>query len=162
MYKKLKFVSINPDYCNYLRKYDSKVCFNDHNKESRPFIGILFSMGELEYFVPLSSPKKKHDYIKNKLDCIKILDGKYGVININNMIPVSKNNYNELNISLIPDTNRRYLLIKQARWMSSHKYNIINNAKTLYNLYKCNLLPVGIQKRCCDFTLLEYWGRYYK
>ena len=45
------------------------------------------------YFAPLSSPKVKHKNMKNVLDLIKINDGIYGVVNINNMIPVRDDNY---------------------------------------------------------------------
>ena len=38
----LRIVRVNTDYCDYLRKYDNKVAYNKHEKELRPFIGILF------------------------------------------------------------------------------------------------------------------------
>ena len=41
-----------------------------------------------EYFAPLSSPKPKHQLIKRQIDIVKINDGKYGVVNLNNMISV--------------------------------------------------------------------------
>lgn len=30
--------TIDTDYCDYLRKYDSKVPYNKEDKESRPFL----------------------------------------------------------------------------------------------------------------------------
>lgn len=42
MYKNLKIVKIDYNYCNHLRKYDNKVIYNSVGKELRPFIGILF------------------------------------------------------------------------------------------------------------------------
>ena len=41
------------------------------------------------YYAPLSSPKEKHIKLKPKLGLLKINYGKYGVINFNNMIPVT-------------------------------------------------------------------------
>lgn len=38
MYKKLKIVKVDSKYCNYLRKYDSKIPYNAGIKELRPFI----------------------------------------------------------------------------------------------------------------------------
>ena len=93
MYKKIKIVKVDSDYCNFLRKYDDKVSYNAGNKELRPFVGILFTVNNCEYFAPLSSPKPKHIKLKNTLDLIKINDGIYGVVNFNNMIPVTNNNY---------------------------------------------------------------------
>ena len=90
MSDKFKIVKIDYNYCDYLRKFDNKVCYNAGVKELRPFIGVLFQINSKEYYAPLSSPKNKHKVLKNKLDLIKIDDGKLGVININNMIPVNK------------------------------------------------------------------------
>ena len=86
MYKNLKIVKVDSNYCDYLRQFDNKVPYNYNNKELRPFIGILFKVEDVEYFAPLSSPKEKHKKIRNTLDLIKIKDGKYGVVNINNII----------------------------------------------------------------------------
>ena len=58
--EKLILVRIDSKYCDYLRKYDSKVPYNFNEKELRPFIGILFRIDKLMYFAPLSSPKPKH------------------------------------------------------------------------------------------------------
>ena len=88
MYKKLKIVKVDSKYCNYLRKYDSKIPYNAGIKELRPFIWVLFKVNKLEYFVPLSSPKPKHLTLKNTIDLIKISGGEYGVINFNNNISI--------------------------------------------------------------------------
>lgn len=112
MYRNIKIVKVNSDYCDYLRKYDDKVVFNFGNKKLRPFVGILFTIGKIEYFAPLSSPKIKHKKLKNTIDLIKINDGRYGVVNFNNMIPVMPNNYEifdlnkkEIDSSKIKDMN---------------------------------------------------------
>lgn len=89
----LKIVRVNPEYCDYLRKYDNKVAYNKNEKELRPFIGILFKIDTCEYFAPLSSPKLKHKNMKNTVDFFKIKDGELGAVNFNNMIPVMKRDY---------------------------------------------------------------------
>ena len=89
MYRNLKIVRVDSHYCNFLRNFDSKVSYNAGFKELRPFIGVLFKINDCEYFAPLSSPKVKHKKLKNTLDMIKIKDGEYGVINFNNIIPVT-------------------------------------------------------------------------
>ena len=45
-----KLVKIDYMYCDYLRKYDKRVVYNKGKKELRPFIGVLFSIGDKEYF----------------------------------------------------------------------------------------------------------------
>ena len=59
MYNKFKIVKVDSKYCDYLRQFDNKVPYNAFNKELRPFLGILFIVNDVEYFVPLSSPKEK-------------------------------------------------------------------------------------------------------
>ena len=71
MYKNLKIVKIDSNYCNFLRNYDKKVPYNAGSKELRSFVGILFMVEKFEYFAPLSSSKPKHQTIKNTLDIIK-------------------------------------------------------------------------------------------
>ena len=70
MYKNFKIVKIDYKYCDYLRKYDSKVPYNAGTKDLRTFIGVLFMVEKCEYFAPLSSPKEKHKKLKNTLDLI--------------------------------------------------------------------------------------------
>ena len=99
MLKKIQIVKIDSNYCDYLRQYDNRVPYNAGIKELRPFISILFKVENCEYFAPLSSPKPKHSKLLNTLDVIKIADGKLGIINFNNMIPVYKNNYQLLDLN---------------------------------------------------------------
>jgi hypothetical protein len=42
-----KIVKIDSDYCDYLRKFDNKVCFNAGVKNLRPFIGVLFVVEDM-------------------------------------------------------------------------------------------------------------------
>ena len=93
MIRNFKIVKVDYKYCDYLRQFDNKVSYNAGVKELRPFIGILFVVENCEYFAPLSSPKVKHMKMKNNLDIVKIAGGRYGVVNFNNMIPVTPKNY---------------------------------------------------------------------
>ena len=60
MKERLILVKLDSKYCDFLRNYDNKVPYNYNEKELRPFIGVLFRIGNLMYFAPLSSPKTKH------------------------------------------------------------------------------------------------------
>ena len=55
--------------------------------EMRPFIGILMTHDDIEYVIPLTSPKDKHKNMKNTMDFHKINGGKWGAINFNHMFP---------------------------------------------------------------------------
>lgn len=166
MYEKLLIVKVDSKYCNYLRMFDNKVSYNAGNKELRPFIGVLFMIGKCEYFAPLSSPKLKHKTLKNTLDLLKIDDGKLGVINLNNMIPVTNKNYKEFNLQKktdsIDEMSRIVLLNNQLRWLTSNNQKIRKKSKMLYNLYKNNKLPTNVKDRCCNYILLEKKCKEYK
>lgn len=155
----LKLVMINSKYCEYLRQFDYRVSYNSNEKESRPFVGILFKIHEVEYFAPLSSPKAKHLKMKNTLDFYKIDSGKLGAINFNNMIPVPTSEYIFINVnnnvSTKDEANYQELVKNQLRWLNDNKFNLRKRAQNLYERSINNKLPKIVEKRCCDFRLLE-------
>ena len=161
MIRNFKIVKVNYNYCDYLRKFDNKVPYNAGKKELRPFIGILFLVNNCEYFAPLSSPKQKHLHMKNNIDFLKIADGKLGVINFNNMIPVSEKNYelfelnNEFNNMNMADIKRVNLLKNQLLWLNKNRNKVKSKSLNLYKKYKNNKFPFNIKERCCNFILLE-------
>ena len=84
--KNLKIYYISESYINYLRQFDKNVAYNKNT--TRPYIGIVYTYNNYNYFAPLASPKPKHININPKaIDIYKIKDGELGVVNINNMIP---------------------------------------------------------------------------
>ncbi len=160
----LKLVKINSDYCDFLRQFDSKVIYNFGQKELRPFVGVLFEIeaGKFKYFAPLSSPKPKHKNLSNSaMDLLKIDGGKLGVVNINNMIPVSDKNY--FNISFSAPTSNdhdekyRLLMINQLNWLNktNNKELLLKKANKIYELYKAKKLYPQLMERCCNFDILE-------
>ena len=159
MYRNLKIVKISSKYCSYLRKFDNKVSYNAGSKELRPFIGVLFKIGINEYFAPLSSPKEKHKKLKNTIDLIKIKNGEYGVVNLNNMIPVTSDYYIEFDLNKTPNNkNEKYrleLLKNQLRWLTVNKRIIYTKSRLLYTLYIKDKLPKNVKDRCCNYNLLE-------
>lgn len=135
MYEKLLIVKVDSKYCDYLRKFDNKVSYNAGYKELRPFIGVLFMIDKCEYFAPLSSPKLKHKKLRNTLDLIKIADGLLEVINLNNMIPVTSNNYEKFDLDKktnnIKEIFRIDLLTNQLHWLTANGQEIRQKAKLL-------------------------------
>ena len=112
-----------------------------------------------EYFAPLSSPKPKHKHLRNTLDLLRIDNGKYGVINFNNMIPVTNKNYTLFNLNkktkIKEEQFRINLLNNQLRWLTSNRKFVMEKSLLLYDLYKKNKLPKSVKDRCCDYILLE-------
>lgn len=159
MNDKLKLVKINTDYCEFLRKYEKKVSYNWENKSTRPFVGVLFKVDNFEYFAPLSSPKLKHKSMKNTIDFVKIAEGNLGAINFNNMLPVHNDNYSlvDLKYANKSEVEKMYimLLIDQLFWLNENYLIVKKKSKKLYDLYKSKKLPLNIERRCCNYLLLE-------
>lgn len=161
MVKMQNFIIVQVDfkYCEYLRKFDERVPYNSGAKRNRPFIGILFTVDGLEYFTPLSNPKEKHKKMRNTIDFIKIKGGELGAINFNNMIPINKECYEEINLSVKAENIKEYqyyhMLQMQLVWLNKNYHRVIKKAKNLYSKYKSKQLANNIYNRCCDFSLLE-------
>ena len=90
------FYMVDAAYCDYLRKSDPCVPYTMERKSIRPFVGIVFSVHNVRYYAPLTSPKSKHLHMKNQIDFLKIKGGEWGAINYNNMIPVHPGNKKRL------------------------------------------------------------------
>lgn len=67
----MKFYHIKDDYISFLREFDKKV--SENKQESRPYVGTLIQMGDVGYYAPFTSPKKKHLQMKNGKDFRKIV-----------------------------------------------------------------------------------------
>lgn len=160
---RLSLYTIDPKYCDFLRKTDRCIVYNSGRKATRPFIGILLTITKdksqkFNYFAPLSSPKPKHLTIQDNVDLVKINEGKEGVINLNNMFPVPKEC-----LSLIDprvkdedsDEARKYklLLTNQLEWCNTpeNTHLILTKAKILYWKIVRGNAKARLVARCCNF-----------
>ncbi|NFJ56932.1 type III toxin-antitoxin system ToxN/AbiQ family toxin [Clostridium botulinum] len=155
---KLKLYKIREDYIDFLRKYDSKVLYNKNEK--RVYIGVIFPINDTKYFIPLSSPKKKHETMKNTIDFLKINNGEDGAINFNNMIPIIDDVVVEFDI--LDEKRIRYknILFNQVKFIKRESKNILENAIKLYE--KVTKYNSYISKRCVNFKLLEMVANNYQ
>ena len=160
----MRFYYIDDDYINYLRKAESLI--SDNKSCTRPYVGIIIQVNQIDFYVPLSSPKAKHKNMNNSKDFRKINGGQYGVINLNLMIPAPTNVVHEIDFSSIQDYKYRRLLQNQYKCIKQDWQNITNAAQNLYNLYlKDDKLlddnDLNIKKRCCNFSLfINYADKY--
>ena len=125
---------IDLDYIKYLYyNYDSKVLYNENESDSynekRPYIGILLNVLGKDYYAPLEHPRPKHKNLKNNPHIIKIENGKYGILSLNNMIPIHKNLL--VNFDINTDPNKK-ILLAQFIYCDNNKTDICNNALTVY------------------------------
>jgi len=161
----LKFYHINEEYIKYLRTFDSKVTLVKDKGKERPYVGIVFTIGDYQYFAPLSSPKKdgngnltekyKNKFRKNSSPLFeKIEDLKYGTLQINNMIPVPKSELILFDIETEENKHYKSVLKDQFIYIDNHKSRIIKKAHNLYKFVTEKKIQTFINMSC-DFKLLE-------
>ena len=83
----MKLYYVDEDYINELRNVDERVLLN---KSTRPYLGVVLSINDLNYFVPLSSLKKKklNNQLSIKLFEVNNIQNRLGYLLFLNMIPV--------------------------------------------------------------------------
>ena len=93
------------------------------------------------------------------MDLVKIDNGRLGVVNLNNVLPVNENCYVVFDLNKktnsTTEKNRIELLTNQLDYLNLHKNLIISKSKRLYKLRVKNILPTNVIDRCCDYKLLE-------
>ena len=133
-------------------------------KESRPFVGIVVICDKKPYCIPLTSPKPKHQQMKNDKDFSKMIDknGKLiGAINFNNMIPITPNVITQIDIKVNSKDNKKdraykELLNDQLDWCNQNKDSIVKKANKLYQMVtETPDKSRNLTRRCCDFKKLE-------
>ena len=98
--------------------------------------------------------------MKNQVDFIKIDGGQYGVINLNNMIPIHSNSVTLVNPTVsvgdsVAEITYKNLLANQLTWCNAHKTEILDKALKLYNKITSGKGYSQLVARCCNFTLDE-------
>ncbi|MBR4314407.1 MAG: type III toxin-antitoxin system ToxN/AbiQ family toxin [Lachnospiraceae bacterium] len=172
----LKIYNIDNKYIDFLKQFESNIDYNvkENDKHKRPYIGIVLEMKQCLYFAPLKSPKRKFDItMKSHTDIVLIDDGEKGIINLNDMIPITKENFDKLLTEVeykindaddIDDIKYKNLIQDQINWCNKkeNKEIIYKKAKRIYNLY--DKLPSNnkLKQRCCNFKYLEKKMKEYK
>lgn len=159
---------VDKKYINYLTQFDSRVGYVEYGERLKLHVGILLTIGEFHYYVPISSAKPKHKKMSNSLDFHKLQDKStgylYAVLNINNMIPVPTNCVTQLKYNQVESfrlfqnekekTDYVYLLQKEKSLIDNVQETLQNKAAKLYQ--KCIDKPdSSLASRCCNFKMLE-------
>lgn len=157
---KLNFYNVDSQYCDFLRQIDHRVPYTYDEKSTRPFVGIVLSIHNVNYFAPLTSPKAKHLKMKNQIDFMKIDDGKLGAVNFNNMIPVHSQFLHKVDLHIYDvDTQRdiayKNLLQDQLSWCVLHQKQLTKAAERLYDVVTNGRGWENLKNRCCDFKKVE-------
>lgn len=171
----MKLYAITDKYINYLRQFDSKVYDNKEDKRTvmRKYLGIVLIINDINYYIPMSSPKKS-DYKDNKIrksivpivrivsneeiDNIPVLKG---TLRISNMIPVPDSELILYEPKLEKNQNYKILVEKELEFIDKNEDMIKKYASIIYN-QKNNGYAVSYIDNVVDFKLLEEKCREYK
>lgn len=164
----MKLYSVSDKYIKYLRNFDKKVYDNKEEirRVTRKYLGIVLKINELNYYIPMSSPKKS-DYIDNKIrksivPIIRIISNEEidkntvlkGTLRISNMIPVPESELTLYQPKLEQNKNYKILVEKELEFMKKNENMIRKFANIIYN-QKTNNYNVSYIKNVVDFKLLE-------
>lgn len=169
---KLRLYIVSDEYINYLIQFDKRVLSNkeDSRRKERKYLGIVLSINDLNYFIPLSSPKKT-DYILNngKLEIRKSIipliritsediNGSIelkGTLKFSSMIPVPECALIDYDVNTESDEDYKILVLKELDFIFSHKDDIYKNANVIYKQKVKNMNHIGYIKETVNFKLLE-------
>lgn len=162
---KLNLYSVSDKYIKYLRKFDDKIYDNKEEirTHERKYLGIVLTINEFNYYIPMSSPKKS-DYLdydkktirKDTKTIIRIHDSSrlYGTLRISNMIPVPITELEPYIISNETDLKYKEVILGELRYINNNSDKIVKNAQIVYN-QKIKNIDIVYIKNTVDFKLLE-------
>jgi len=156
----MELYTIDTGYIEYLKKFQLHIWNNEDGSRKRPYLGVVLEVNNNKYYAPLSSPKPKHLNMPDRLDFIR-LEHKgqlKGVINLNNMIPVSDSLVSKIDINNLTDQNYKNLLNIEMIDIRRKKLTIVKNANSVYNKttkFRKESNNAKLVSICYDFLLLE-------
>ncbi len=173
MKQTLKWYIVDKEYVRYLRKADNRVQYSEYSNKLKPYIGIVLTIHDFDYYVPISSvgnkPQKIEKYrkMKDDIDIVKLYDNNnrlLSVLNLNNMIPIQSKNAKPLKYDEIDNyrqfcnfTDKKkyiYFLQIELAILRKNADTISYKATKLYHEKSKNEFS-KISKRTCDLKLLE-------
>lgn len=119
--------------------------------QNRPYIGPILIKDGISFFSPLEHPRPAHSKLKESNYLVKIDGGKYGLIGINNMIPVPDDKLIDFDIS--KDKNCK-VLISQFVFCKKHARELVRKANKVY-VAQANPDTARTQYSSCNFTKLK-------
>ena len=164
----MKLYAVTDEYINYLRRFDNKVYDNkeDEWKVMRKYLGIVLMINKLNYYIPMSSPKKS-DYKDNEIrksivPIIRIIsyeeiDNKpvlKGTLRISNMIPIPDSELILYEPKNEKNKNYKILIEKELEFIGKNENMIRKYANILYK-QKTNGYEISYIKSVVNFKLLE-------
>lgn len=168
----LKLYEISEEYISYLRSFDTLVfsAKEDDRNHTRKYLGIVYTINNYNYYIPLSSPKNTDYQIINgqKQICQSIIpiiritamssDGKpelKGTLKLSNMIPVPASELILYDFEHESDQRYKSLIHKELLFIRKSKKKIMQYAKVIYKQKTESALTIGYLNNTVNFSLLE-------
>ena len=167
----MQLYSVSDEYISFLREKFPRVYSNKENARvhTRKYLGAVIEIDAHKYYIPLSSPKDKHDYImvdgkktirKDSLIVMRIVSGTgenkklKGTLQIGTMIPVPDDAITLYDVNNESDQAYKDLVNEEIIYIRKHENKIIKNARVLYSKRKSGEENRVVQS-CLDFIALE-------
>ena len=167
----MQLYSVSDEYINFLKSKFPRVYSNkeDTRVHTRKYLGVVIVIDAHKYYIPLSSPKEKHDYIiidgkkmirKDSLIVMRIVSGTgenrelKGTLQIGTMIPVPDAEIELYDVDNEPDRAYKDLVNEEIIYIRKHEKAIIRNAKIVYSKRKAGEENRVVQN-CLDFIAIE-------
>ena len=164
----MRLYSVTDEYIKYLRKFDNRVYNNKEDKRTvmRKYLGIVLKINQLNYYIPMSSPKnsdyKNNEIRKSIIPIIRIISYEEidnipvlkGTLRISNMIPVPDSELILYEPKNENNKNYKILIEKKLEFIGKNEDIIKKYANILYK-QKINGYDVSYIKNIVDFRLLE-------
>lgn len=171
---KIGLYTIDLNYLKALRDADTEV-FYSKNYESKPFVGIIVTKDNYNYFVPLTSAKPKHLHWANVSDRHVLVyeeanpkhirsgwiykdmgNGKVkhllSVLDIKKMIPVPPGLFKRVNFNDITNPAYKMLLEREYRIIVKLQDKILESINKTYTYQKTSH---NVREFHCNFAALE-------
>lgn len=168
----MKLFSISDEYISFLRKQFPRIYSNkeDIRVHTRKYLGVVIEIENHKYYIPLSSPKKKHDYItidgiesirKDSLIVMRIVSRKgdkkelKGTLQIGTMIPVPDSEIELYDVNGETDKAYKDLVEEELIYIRKNEDRIKKNAKILYSKKKAGDTSNRVVANCLDYLAVE-------
>lgn len=168
----LKLYEISEEYISYLRSFDRLVfsAKEEDRNHTRKYLGIVHTINNYDYYIPLSSPKNtdyqiingKRKIRRSIVPIIRITapsdSGEMelkGTLELSNMIPVPSSELSMYDIENKPDLSYKSLIYKELLFIRKNRNKIIQYANVLYKQKKDLTSSIGYLNNTVNFSLLE-------
>lgn len=163
----MQIFTIDDAYLTFLRQVDPKVpnSLGTGYKKEKPYVGVVLTIGGVDFLAPMSSPKPWHSKFSNsdlrhfKLHERGVETNPLGVIALQFMVPTLPRVITELDFNA-QDPQYHALLQMQYEYMKTKWGKIQQRADKLYDHVVVNPKPY-LQGQTCDFAgLIQHSATY--